>query len=68
MLEVSTADARADSAQQAARADALSRDMRALLRSYHKLRNELADFQARTSFDNRELGSDDGKRFNAARC
>ncbi|KOB78396.1 Uncharacterized protein OBRU01_02425 [Operophtera brumata] len=51
VLEVATADARAECAEQSARTDVVARDLRALLKSYHKLRNELADFQARASFD-----------------
>uniref|UniRef100_A0A1E1WEW3 MATH domain-containing protein n=1 Tax=Pectinophora gossypiella TaxID=13191 RepID=A0A1E1WEW3_PECGO len=60
VLEVATADARAESADQAARVDAMVRDLRALTRSYLKVRSELADFQARVSFDNPELGGDNG--------
>ncbi|KAJ2941104.1 hypothetical protein O0L34_g10338 [Tuta absoluta] len=60
VLEVATADARAESAEQAARVDNIARDLRALTKSYSKIRSELADFQARVSFDNPELGSDNG--------
>lgn len=61
VLEVATADARAECAEVSARTDVVARDLRALLKSYHKLRTELADFQARTSFDSHETGSDNGK-------
>lgn len=60
---MATADARAESAEQTSRMDLVSRDLRALTKSYHKLRTELADFQARVSFDRQELGSDNGKEF-----
>ncbi|CAG9782611.1 unnamed protein product [Diatraea saccharalis] len=61
VLEVATATARAEAAEHAARADVLARDLRALTKSYLKMRNELADFQARVNFDSHETGSDDGR-------
>lgn len=60
VLEVATADARAEAAEHAAKMDIVSRDLRALTKSYHKLRTELADFQAKISFNHHEMGSDDG--------
>lgn len=60
ILEVATADARAENSEHALRIDSLSRDLRALTKSYLKLRSELADFQSKVSFDNAELGGDDG--------
>ncbi|KAF9813591.1 hypothetical protein SFRURICE_014969 [Spodoptera frugiperda] len=41
--------------------DAVLRDLRALTKSYHKMRNELADFQSKVTFDRNELGSEDGR-------
>lgn len=61
ILEVATADARAESEEQKARVDNMSRDLRALTKSYLKMRTELADFQSRVNFDNQETGSDTGK-------
>ncbi|CAH2055587.1 unnamed protein product, partial [Iphiclides podalirius] len=61
VLEVATADARAEAAEHSARMDTISRDLRALTKSYHKIRSEIVDFQARISFSNPELGSDDGR-------
>ncbi|XP_060806484.1 TNF receptor-associated factor 3-like [Amyelois transitella] len=60
ILEVATADARAESQEHSAKMDIIMRDMRALTKSYHKLRSELADFQTRVSFERFETGSDDG--------
>ncbi|KAL0830197.1 hypothetical protein ABMA28_003652 [Loxostege sticticalis] len=60
ILEVATADARAEAADHASRMDVISRDLRALTKSYHKIRTELADFQARVNFENNETGSDNG--------
>ncbi|XP_063831801.1 TNF receptor-associated factor 3 [Ostrinia nubilalis] len=60
ILEVSTADARAQAAEHASRMDVISRDLRALTKSYHKVRTELADFQARVNFENSETGSENG--------
>ncbi|XP_023950830.2 TNF receptor-associated factor 3 [Bicyclus anynana] len=60
VLEVATADARAETAEQTMRMDKVSRDLRALTKSYHKMRSELADFQARVSLDNPDLGGDNG--------
>ncbi|XP_013171438.1 PREDICTED: TNF receptor-associated factor 1 [Papilio xuthus] len=60
VLEVATADARAEAAEHASRMDTISRDLRALTKSYHKIRTEIVDFQARINFSNPELGSDDG--------
>ncbi|KAJ0172471.1 hypothetical protein K1T71_011610 [Dendrolimus kikuchii] len=60
VLEVATADARAEAAEHSSRMDIISRDLRALTKSYHKLRTELADFQSRVNFDNQETGSDNG--------
>ncbi|XP_031765005.1 TNF receptor-associated factor 3 isoform X2 [Galleria mellonella] len=60
ILEVATADARAEAAEHAAKMDIVLRDMRALTKSYHKLRSELADFQTRVSFDKYETSSDNG--------
>lgn len=61
VLEVATADARAETAEQASRMDKVSRDLRALTKSYHKMRSELADFQAKISLDNPDFGGDNGK-------
>lgn len=58
---MTTADARAESADLSSRMDMVLRDLRALTKSYHKLRTELADFQSRVSFDRQELGSDNGE-------
>ncbi|KAM3956337.1 TNF-receptor-associated factor-like [Aphomia sociella] len=60
ILEVATADARAEASEHAAKMDIVLRDMRALTKSYHKLRSELADFQTRVSFDKYETSSDNG--------
>ncbi|XP_045778218.1 TNF receptor-associated factor 3 [Maniola jurtina] len=60
VLEVATADARAETAEQANRMDKVSRDLRALTKSYHKMRSELADFQTRVILDNPELAGDNG--------
>ncbi|KAJ8728498.1 hypothetical protein PYW07_006194 [Mythimna separata] len=60
VLEVATADARAELSEHSGKVDAVLRDLRALTKSYHKLRNELADFQARATFDRSEMGTDDG--------
>nr|XP_049697549.1 TNF receptor-associated factor 1 isoform X1 [Helicoverpa armigera] len=60
VLEVATADARAEVSEHSSKVDAVLRDLRALTKSYHKLRTELADFQARVSFDRTEMGTDDG--------
>lgn len=60
VLELATTEARAETAEHAARVDIVARDMRALTKSYLKLRSELADFQARVGFERAELGSDDG--------
>ncbi|CAH0718887.1 unnamed protein product, partial [Brenthis ino] len=60
VLEVATADARAEAAEQGTRMDIVSRDLRALTKSYHKIRSELADFQTRISLDSPEFGGDDG--------
>ncbi|XP_030023360.2 TNF receptor-associated factor 3 [Manduca sexta] len=60
VLEVATADARAEASEQATRMDIVSRDLRALTKSYHKLRTELADFQTRVSFDHQDMGTDNG--------
>ncbi|CAH0664641.1 unnamed protein product [Chilo suppressalis] len=60
VLEVATADVRAEASEHAARMDVITRDLRALTKSYLKLRGELADFQARVSFQANEIGSDDG--------
>ncbi|XP_047538913.1 TNF receptor-associated factor 3 [Vanessa atalanta] len=60
VLEVATASARADASEHAARADMLARDLRALTKSYHKIRSELADFQTRVSLDSPEFGGDNG--------
>ncbi|RVE43544.1 hypothetical protein evm_011802 [Chilo suppressalis] len=59
VLEVATADVRAEASEHAARMDVITRDLRALTKSYLKLRGELADFQARVSFQANEIGSDD---------
>lgn len=61
VLEVATAEVRAESSELATRLDLISRDLRALLKSYHKMRSELADFQARVSLDNPHFGGDNGK-------
>lgn len=61
VLEVATADARAESAEQQSRLETLARDVRALTKSYLKIRGELNDFQARVSFDKAELGCEDGE-------
>lgn len=61
VLEVATADSRADSEELKARMEMLSKDLRALTKSYLKMRSELADFQSRVSFDNPEAGSDNGR-------
>jgi hypothetical protein len=60
VLEVATAEVRAEGAEHEARMDAVSRDLRALTKSYHKMRTDLADFQARVNFDNHDYGSDNG--------
>ncbi|KAG7304671.1 hypothetical protein JYU34_010017 [Plutella xylostella] len=60
VLEVATADARAESAEQQSRLETLARDVRALTKSYLKIRGELNDFQTRVSFDKAELGCEDG--------
>ncbi|CAH0591713.1 unnamed protein product [Chrysodeixis includens] len=60
VLEVATADARAEVAEHSMKVDAVLRDLRALTKSYHKLRTELADFQTRVSFDRHEMGTDNG--------
>ncbi|XP_032522992.2 TNF receptor-associated factor 1 isoform X1 [Danaus plexippus] len=60
VLEVASADARAEASEQTAKMDLVSRDLRALTKSYHKLRNELIDFQSKVSLDNPELGGDNG--------
>lgn len=60
VLEVATAESRAELSEHSTRVDAVLRDLRALTKSYHKLRNELADFQARVTFDRSEMGTDDG--------
>ncbi|XP_041969674.1 TNF receptor-associated factor 5 [Aricia agestis] len=60
VLEVSVAQARAEAEEQAARAELLGRDLRALAKSYHKLRQELADFQHAATLDNPLYGGDDG--------
>lgn len=60
ILEVATADARAEAAEHSSRMELISRDLRALTKSYHKLRTELADFQARVNFDGQQTGSDNG--------
>ncbi|CAG4987358.1 unnamed protein product [Colias eurytheme] len=60
VLEVATADARAEAAEHANKMDVISRDLRALTKSYNKLRSELADFQARMTLDHPENGTDDG--------
>ncbi|KAH9638468.1 hypothetical protein HF086_016793 [Spodoptera exigua] len=61
VLEVATADARAELSEHSTKVDAVLRDLRALTKSYHKMRNELADFQSKVTFDRNELGSEDGK-------
>lgn len=60
VLEVATADVRAEIAEHSAKVDAVLRDLRALTKSYHKLRTELADFQARVTFDRDAMGTNDG--------
>ncbi|XP_053616519.1 TNF receptor-associated factor 1 [Plodia interpunctella] len=60
ILEVATADARAEAQEHSAKMDIIIRDMRALTKSYNKLRSELADFQSRVSFERFEAGSDNG--------
>ncbi|XP_026316407.1 TNF receptor-associated factor 3 [Hyposmocoma kahamanoa] len=60
VLEVATADARAESEEQKARVENISRDLRALTKSYLKMRTELIDFQSRVNFENHETGSDTG--------
>ncbi|CAH2088393.1 unnamed protein product [Euphydryas editha] len=60
VLEVATADARAEAAEHSSRMELISRDLRALTKSYHKIRSELADFQRRVTLDSPEFGSDDG--------
>ncbi|XP_045504879.1 TNF receptor-associated factor 2 isoform X1 [Colias croceus] len=60
ILEVATADARAEAAEHTNKMDVISRDLRALTKSYNKLRSELADFQARMTLDHPENGTDDG--------
>ncbi|XP_075981938.1 TNF-receptor-associated factor-like [Anticarsia gemmatalis] len=60
VLEVATADVRAELSEHSTKVDAVLRDLRALTKSYHKLRSELADFQARVSFDRHEMGTDNG--------
>ncbi|XP_072945507.1 uncharacterized protein Traf-like isoform X2 [Epargyreus clarus] len=60
VLEVATADARAESSELATKMELVSRDLRALTKSYLKIRSELADFQTRVSFNHSELGSDNG--------
>ena len=57
---MATADARAEAAEHGTRMDIVSRDLRALTKSYHKIRSELADFQARISLDSPEFGGDNG--------
>lgn len=61
VLEVATADARAELSEHSTKVDAVLRDLRALTKSYHKMRNELADFQSKVTFDRNELGSEDGR-------
>lgn len=65
MLEVSTADARAECLELTSKVDTLSRDLRALTKSYAKIRNELVDFQTRVTFGSQEIGSDDGNKKNS---
>ncbi|XP_050682823.1 TNF receptor-associated factor 3 [Leptidea sinapis] len=60
VLEVATADARAEASEQLSRMDLVARDLRALTKSYSKLRTELADFQSRVTLDHPESGSHDG--------
>ncbi|XP_073954383.1 uncharacterized protein [Choristoneura fumiferana] len=60
VLELATTEARAEAADHAARVDVVARDLRALTKSYSKMRSELADFQARVGFERAEFGSDDG--------
>ncbi|XP_045453559.1 TNF receptor-associated factor 3 [Melitaea cinxia] len=60
VLEVATADVRAEAAEHASKMDLISRDLRALTKSYHKIRSELADFQTRVTLDSPEFGGDDG--------
>lgn len=60
VLEVATANARAENSEHALKIDTISKDLKALTKSYLKLRSELADFQAKVSFDNAELGGDNG--------
>lgn len=54
---------RAEASEHAARVDMVARDLRALTKSYSKMRSELADFQARIGFERAEFGSDDGKQY-----
>ncbi|CAK1542444.1 unnamed protein product [Leptosia nina] len=61
VLEVATADARAEAAEHSNKMDMISRDLRALTKSYNKLRTELADFQARMTLEHPESGSDNGQ-------
>lgn len=60
VLEVATADVRAEISDHSTKVDAVLRDLRALTKSYHKLRNELADFQTRVAFDQTDMGTDNG--------
>ncbi|CAG5057853.1 unnamed protein product [Parnassius apollo] len=60
ILEVATADVRAEAAEHSTRMDNISRDLRALIKSYHKIRSEIVDYQARINSINPELGSDNG--------
>ncbi|GBP42584.1 TNF receptor-associated factor 5 [Eumeta japonica] len=62
VVEVSSATVRAEVADMGARVEALARDLRALSKSYLKLRTELVDFQSKVSFDGAELGGDNGER------
>ncbi|XP_068623159.1 TNF receptor-associated factor 2 [Battus philenor] len=60
VLEVANAETRAEAAENSARMDTISRDLRALTKSYHKIRGEIVDFQARINSTSPDLGSDDG--------
>ncbi|CAF4764126.1 unnamed protein product [Pieris macdunnoughi] len=61
VLEVATADVRAEAAEHSNKMDIISRDLRALTKSYNKLRSELADFQTRMTLEHPESGSHTGQ-------